>query len=207
MKRAAAARLGDLAHAWGCAPRQEYAYLLGLYLGDGSISRHRSTQRLRITLDLAYPGIIAECRNALATLMPFNNVGVVKRPGRCVDVSCYSQLWAYLLPQHGAGPKHLRPIRLEPWQEHVVAYEPRAFIRGLFHSDGSYFQNPVKAPSGKRYSYDRYYFTNRSEDIKDLFIRTCSLVGVDTRRVGAMNVSVAKRDSVARLNEFLGPKR
>ena len=36
----------------------DYSELLGLYLGDGSISEQPRTQRLRIVLDVKYPGII-----------------------------------------------------------------------------------------------------------------------------------------------------
>ena len=44
-----------------------YAYLLGMYLGDGCISDHpRGMGRLRITLDAVYPGIAAECAKAEA---------------------------------------------------------------------------------------------------------------------------------------------
>lgn len=89
----------------------------------------------------------------------------------------------------------------------VVSREPESFIRGLFHSDGTYFISPVRSPAGKRYTYDRYMFTNKPEDIKRLFEWACDLIGVETRRSNAKNVSVATRDSVARLNEFLGPKR
>lgn len=81
MAKTIAARLGELAHEWGGAPRREYAYVLGMYLGDGSISRNRSTHRLRITLGTAYPGIVSECCEAIKTLMPFNAVGLVKRRG------------------------------------------------------------------------------------------------------------------------------
>jgi hypothetical protein len=177
-----------------------------MYLGDGHISQGARTQRLRITLDAGYPGIVAECRRSIQALMPRNSVSIVKRRYRCLDVSCYSQLWSELLPQHAPGRKHERSIELEPWQQAVVEGEPEAFIRGLFHSDGSYFQNPVRAPSGVRYSYDRYYFSNRSHDIKALFAWACALIGVESRPVGRWNVSVARRASVARLNEFLGPK-
>src|ERR1700735_3138408 len=39
--------------------RAAYAYLLGLYLGDGCISAHaREVFRLRVVLDARYPGII-----------------------------------------------------------------------------------------------------------------------------------------------------
>ena len=52
-----------------------YAYLLGLYLGDGCISAHaRGVYRIRVHLDLRYPGIVAECEAALRELMPTNRV-------------------------------------------------------------------------------------------------------------------------------------
>lgn len=38
--------------------------------------------------------------------------------------------------QHGPGKKHLRPIRLEPWQEALVNQATEEFIRGLIDSDG-----------------------------------------------------------------------
>ena len=42
-------------------------HLLGLYLGDGCISAHaRGVYRLRIVLDVKYPGIIAAATAALA---------------------------------------------------------------------------------------------------------------------------------------------
>jgi hypothetical protein len=200
------ARLGRLAHEWECAPRREYAYILGMYLGDGGITKMHRSYWLRITLDAVYPRIIDECRTALSTLMPLNKVSVTKRKYRAVDVSCHSTLWPDLIPQHGPGPKHKRPITLEAWQRRLVEAEPHAFVRGLFQSDGSYFLNPVRSPKGKLYLYDRYLFTNHSDDIKELFRWSCGLIGVDTRPVGRWNVSVARRDSVARLNEFLGPK-
>ena len=46
--------------------RSEYVYLLGLYLGDGTISVHRrGVYRLRIFLDMKYPEIVAECETAM----------------------------------------------------------------------------------------------------------------------------------------------
>jgi Homeodomain-like domain-containing protein len=68
------------------APPTEYAYLLGLYLGDGCLSStHRTgVHRLRIVLDQRYVGIIDECRAAMADVLP-NKVGMVQNPG-CVEV-------------------------------------------------------------------------------------------------------------------------
>jgi hypothetical protein len=59
-------------HDFQGLPRS-YAYLLGLYLGDGFVARHRrGVYRLRITLDLRYPLIIAACQEAVAQVMPAN---------------------------------------------------------------------------------------------------------------------------------------
>jgi hypothetical protein len=38
--------------------------------------------------------------------------------------------------QHGPGKKHMRPIRLEPWQQALVDQATEEFILGLIHSDG-----------------------------------------------------------------------
>lgn len=45
----------------GCGPAADYAYLLGLYLGDGHIAKcRRDVLRLDISLDSRYPAIISE---------------------------------------------------------------------------------------------------------------------------------------------------
>ena len=65
-----------------------YAYLLGLYLGDGCISQHaRGVYRLRITLDSAYPMIIAACRASMARVMPSSRASVQVRHGSEVSTS------------------------------------------------------------------------------------------------------------------------
>jgi hypothetical protein len=57
-------------HDFSALPPAAYCYLFGLYLGDGCISRHPRTWRLRIVLDTKYPGIVERCRGAINLLMP-----------------------------------------------------------------------------------------------------------------------------------------
>jgi len=86
-----------------------YAYLLGLYLGDGMLSLHpREVFRLRIVLDLKYPGIIGSCTRAIAVVRgdPNKKVSLVPKIG-CLEVSAYWKHWPCLFPQHGRGRKHL----------------------------------------------------------------------------------------------------
>ncbi|MBN2470493.1 MAG: helix-turn-helix domain-containing protein [Anaerolineae bacterium] len=184
------------------ADQRAYAYILGLYLGDGYLSRsdgHR-VYRLRISLDERYPGIIQEAQHALMLLLPENRVGIVQSHG-CVQVSSYSNDWPALLPQHGAGRKHTRPIALVPWQQAITDAHPLALLRGLYHSDGSRSQNIVKGRD-----YPRYLFANESPGIRALFCAACDRLGLHWTLANRRNVCVSRREDVAWLDHEIGPK-
>jgi hypothetical protein len=184
-----------------------YAYLLGLYLGDGHIVHHRrGVYRLTITLDARYPGIVEECREAIEAVMPAGRVGVHLRfGGTCAWVTNASKQWPCLFPQHGPGKKHERRIELSDWQLSLVDRQPRQLLRGLIHSDGWRGTNRVRH-GDQTYEYPRYNFSNRSDDIKRIFCDACDLLGIEWRVMNRWNISVARRPSVARLDEFVGPK-
>ena len=148
----------------------QYAYLLGLYLGDGCISAtHRGVYCIRITLDAAYPGIIKECCVALESIFPAKTAHRgARRDCNCVEVSMYSKHWPCFFPQHGPGRKHLRPIYLVEWQQEIVDANHKPFIRGLIHSDGTRIIATERKGSYVRRA-PRYAFSNKSEDIKGLF--------------------------------------
>jgi hypothetical protein len=183
-------------------PAAEYSYLLGVYLGDGTLSStRRAGYRLRITMDSRYPEIIAECVAAMQAVMPQNVVHVQQTRDNAVEISCYSRLWIQAFPQHGPGRKHTRKIELAPWQEDIRERHPREFLRGLIHSDGCRVLNRV---NGKE--YPRYFFTQVSGDIRELFCRTCRQLGIEYTRNDWKNVSIARGASVAVLDSFVGPK-
>ena len=186
-----------------------YAYLLGLYLGDGCISPHpRGGYYLRIVCADAWPGLIEECREAIGKVLPGVGVHVAQKQG-CVAVTSYSRSWPILFPQHGPGKKHERPIVLEPWQQAIVDGHPWEFIRGLIHSDGCRITNwTTRSVAGepKRYEYPRYFFTNHSADIIRLFTKALDQVGVDWKRANPFNISVARKASVALMDAHVGPK-
>lgn len=178
----------------------EYPYLLGVYLGDGMLSlAPRNVWRLRISLDTKYPGIIARVKSAISGVAA-RGVGEIGRPG-CVELYSNWKHWICLFPQHGAGPKHARPIRLEAWQERSILLYPGQFLAGLIHSDGCRCLNRVKG-----HDYPRYFFSNRSAEIRALFAWACNLVEVSCRADGPRNVSVAQRESVSILDQLVGGK-
>lgn len=117
---------------------------------------------------------------------------------------------AQAFPQHGPGRKHLRRIVLADWQIELTHREPEAFIRGLIHSDGCRVENRfhTKLPSGRtaEYHYIRYFFSNLSADIRNIFVEHCELLGIRVTQSNHRNLSVSHRDSVAILEEVVGPK-
>jgi hypothetical protein len=188
--------------------RHAYAYLLGLYLGDGWIATHpRGVCRLRNFLDSRYPLIIEECDAAMSIVMPASRTGRWRRHNEnLIEVSSYSKHWPHLFPQHGPGVKHMRKIALEPWQLRIVERHPGRLLRGLIHSDGCRVVNRIRHPK-RTYEYPRYFFSNRSLDIQGIFCDACDRLGIAWRQDGPWNISVARRQSVATLDRLVGPKR
>jgi hypothetical protein len=155
-----------------------------------------------------------------------------KRIG-CAEIKSYSTHWTCLLPQHGPGKKHTRPIALEQWQQEIVDTHPGLFLRGLIHSDGCRMTNwthRVVAGEPKRYEYPRRepsaisgpmrrtpvgqsteiaegsFFSNKSLDILGLCCATLDRLGIAYHRPRWDQVSVARREAVAALDAWVGPR-
>lgn len=160
---------------------------------------------LRVALDEAYPWIVISVCDAIEDVRGRRPRAAGRTQDHCVTVTSYWKPWACSFPQHGPGKKHNRGIRLSSWQLQLVEVAPGAFLRGLIHTDGWRGLNRVTA-KGRRYEYPRYQFSNRSDDIRELFTDACDLLGVEWRPWGRFHISVARRDAVARLDAFIGPK-
>ena len=199
------ATCGKPEHDFGRLNPTAYAYLLGLYLGDGCVTAVRGSWSLRVVLDKAYPGIIGECARVIGRIRGQPPCTTPSRRNGSVVVSSGWKSWACLLPQHGPGRKHDRSIALTEWQQHLVDRAPGSLLRGLIHTDGWRGVNHVNS-KGRQYEYSRYQFSNRSDDIRRLFTDTCDALGIEWKPWTRYHVSVARRSAVARLDEFVGPK-
>ena len=71
----------------------------------------------------------------------------------------------------------------------------------MIHSDGCRVLNRVQ-----RGVYPRYFFSNYSAEIRDMFVWACTLVGVESRAAGPRNIAVSRRASVEILDRLVGPK-
>ena len=175
-----------------------YAYLLGTYLGDGYLARVRRSYALRIYLNRRQQDVVARVRQAIEIVLPGRRVNEVQhRVSPVTEVTCYSRDWPLVFPQHGPGRKHTRRIVLAEWQRSIVEARPADFLRGCRESDGCRHRRIV---NGK--DYPAYSFSNRSEDILQLFVWTCELLSVRCRRSNAWTLSIARRPDVALLDRL-----
>ena len=104
-------------------------------------------------------------------------------------------------------------IVLDAWQREIVDAHPWEFIRGLIHSDGCRITNWTEktvAGERKRYEYPRYFFSNKSDDIRKLFTNALDKVGVEwttlARGSDPFNISIARKASVALMDTYVGTK-
>jgi hypothetical protein len=201
---------GQEKHSYEELPRT-YVYLLGLYLGDGSISTHpRGVHKLRVFLDRKYPGIVDGCAAAMRATVPDNQISRRLTGSNCWEVYSYSRSWPCLFPQHGPGMKHTRRIWLADWQQQLAERWPEALLRGMIQSDGCRFTN-TRGKSDD-WSAPRYAFGNVSTDITSIFCTACDKLGLgwtaafpeDERK--AVTIYVSRKADVARMDEFIGPK-
>jgi hypothetical protein len=183
-----------------------YSLLIGYYLGDGYIATHANgTQRLRIFFDDAYPNIAREGADAIHIVGGHPARLAYPHPGssHCLEASAYSKHWSCAFPQHGPGMKHTRGIALVDWQLEIVDEFPQQFVRGLLMSDGCRVLNRVQK---RKYAYPRYMFSNKSMDIHALLRRSLDLMDIEWNQSRGDVTSIARKASVAKLDEFVGPK-
>jgi hypothetical protein len=199
--------------AWKVSDGLAYCYLLGAYLGDGTVvANGPNSASLRIVNDVRYPGISEEICEAMARTFPGSPTRTNPSSNRGAEVLCISHPGVMrAFPQHGPGRKHLRPIELTEWQRALTHAHPEALIRGLIHSDGCRSENrfQTRLPSGRvaTYQYVRYFFSNLSDDIRAIFASHCEQLGIRVTQSNPRNLSVSHRASVAILERIVGPKR
>jgi hypothetical protein len=135
-----------------------YAYLLGMYLGDGCLSPgRRDVYCLRISCDTKYPDIIEAAAAAIRSVKTDCRVFLVSAPG-CTVVGSYWKHWICLFPQHGARSQARAPDCAGGLAAEIVQRHPGPLLRGLFHSDSCRITNwttRMVAGERKRYEYPR----------------------------------------------------
>lgn len=96
-------RCGGTLHQFEYVSSSDYAYLLGVYLGDGHVGANRGGGfALRVSLDHKYPGIVAEVARAIEAIRG-RHPWIGTREATCDVVVSYWREWPCWFPQHGPG--------------------------------------------------------------------------------------------------------
>ena len=117
-RRSGQVRRSEVARCPRCHARvldeSAYSNLLGLYLGDGHITKgRRDVYALSIKCCDAWPGLRDQARMALSAVMPTSRVFCVARIG-CTEIKSTSKHWPCLFPQHGPGANTIAKSSLSP---------------------------------------------------------------------------------------------
>ena len=117
------------------------AYIIGLAIGDGNLSRVNRTTRLRISCDDKYPTLRKRIVKSLKLLLPNNKIGTVKNQKNCMDVYVYSNHLENLLGwKADNGSKFSQNVTTPKWIKENDEYKV-AYIRGLIETDGSIYKD------------------------------------------------------------------
>ena len=178
--------------------KEQYNYILGLYLGDGCISTHKMSYKLRIPQDNKYPKSIINIKNILNSFFPNNTF--ICNPNGCTVIGIYDKNLPLYFPQHGGGKKHDRPIILSDYQRDNIDY--LNLMSGLWMSDGSYYLAQKK--------YECYNFTNKSTDIISLFEECLNNFKIAYRKRikknGVWIIEITKKSEVLKMKDLVGIK-
>lgn len=124
--------------------RRQWAYLIGLALGDGNLSNPNGRAvRLRITCDARYPRIAKDILRTLRLLFPDNSVSIVRNPSKDTfyNISVYSNTLREWMPWRvNYGTKELQNAHVPEWIVKSKTYS-RECIRGLLQTDGSIYSD------------------------------------------------------------------
>ncbi len=91
--------------------------------------------------------------------------------------------------------------RLATWQQSLVERLPGGLVKGLIESDGCRIVTDDRGLMSTR-----YHFSNRSEDIKEVFCSALDNLGIPWTRPCEQQIAIYRKTAVARLDEFVGPK-
>ena len=181
-----------------------YSYILGIYLGDGCISKAKKSYKIRIALDEKYYNIIEECEKNFKELFPSSSVGIYKVKNKNMYfVNVYSCNLLELFPQHGDGLKYKRDIKLEKFQYDII--DDVQLIKGLIHSDGCLYK-----ANNKGYISFFYNFTNMSKNIIDILCGSLDNININYKINKHKNdvylVNIYKQKDFIKLYSLIGTK-
>src|SRR5690242_6367579 len=94
---------GEEPHDFAALAGTPYTYVLGVYLGDGTICQTAVSTWMRVACDAGYPGLIDEMAAAIGQLRGRQPSRALRRSCDCVVITSNWKQWPCFFPQHGPG--------------------------------------------------------------------------------------------------------
>ena len=196
---------------------RESAYLMGVALGDGDISKLPRTLRLRLYCDSKYPNLVEKWRKTCESVFGNRSVISSHQSAKCKIVSVYSNRLKEFPWEPRTGKKCDQDVSIPQWIKDEGFM--RECVLGLFESDGCEYMHRNK---GEKRGYRMFMFANASMGLIDdvvgflkdngvgysLYIRkNCD--GVISGKViksKRKNVNIRVSDGFGKFTELMGLK-
>ena len=177
------------------------AELVGIFMGDGHVHEYQATVVTNSITDKEHAQYISE----LIQKLFFVPVSITKRKNSNALVVCVSSKeFCRLLSLFGIpkGNKVTLQVKMPKWITNKMSYR-KAFIRGLFDTDGSvYLDN--KTHNGKNYSYLGMSFSNRSLPLISAFKEELQSLGFHPTQKTKYAVFLRRRKEILRYFSVIG---
>lgn len=178
------------------------AELVGVFMGDGSLSKYQASVTLHHRDDAEYAVYVSKLIEAVFKVTP-RMYQFPKKSALTVTVSrmqLVAHLHAFGLP---IGNKTAQRLAIPKWIFKSRTFR-RACMRGLMDTDGCVVLHSYKS-KGKRYFYKKLQFSSRSSALRRDALKILLLEGISARESGT-NICIDGKEGVKRYFEAIGTK-
>ncbi len=162
--------------------------------------------RLRVSLDKKYPRIIEECAAAMQAVVAWSKVHRLPTPTNSLIV-CLLQVLALPVSPAWPGSKHARKSRLRLAAGAGSRSRPRpSASQALSSLTAAVSSTPEAVGGARRTTRSQSLHRHQAHLLRSLRLAWAPLDGA-FRHPSAKSVYVSRKADVARLDEFVGPKR
>lgn len=178
------------------------AEFVGIMLGDGGMTNFQCVIYLNSEIDKDYANYVSELILKLFNIKP----SIYKhKKHKVLRVSVAGVNLVKYLTLNGlsVGNKVHLQVGVPEWIWSKPEYI-KACVRGLIDTDGSFIIHRYKV-KGKKYSYPKISFSNKSEPLLDFVYKGLKSVGFNPKRSCKFEVWIHRQDEVIRYLREIGP--
>lgn len=186
-------KLGKIGGTKSLIKNGDFAELLGLVLGDGSIHKYDRTEGLRIVLPTSRPELIKRCEKLVEKVFNKKPTTIKRKNYNCVDVRLYQQNISKRMKIESGARAEL-DIKVPTWVSKKRIFVIR-FLRGLYEAEGSLC---VHKPTCTH----KFLFANRNQSMLDNVFRLMVYLGFHPHK-SKYQIQISKKDEVYKAAELL----